>query len=63
MKRLALVLLSLSAGGAAAPEVLNVRHAQIPVNMCKIDGQDVSCAYLLALYNRMKAERYQREGI
>lgn len=65
MRRLALILLALSTGGAASPvETFHVADVTgQPVTMCEVDGYPISCAYLLALYNRIKSERYTDEGI
>lgn len=60
MKRLALVLLALSTGGAAAPVEITVSEAANPV-MCEINNQPVKCAYLYALFQKIRDEQRNLE--
>lgn len=54
MNRLALILLVLTSGAEAS--ALDVRHAQKPTYMCEVEKKPVGCAYLLALYQKIRDE-------
>ena len=54
MKPLALLLLALTSGAGASE--FTVRTAQKPAYMCEVDKKPVGCAYLLALYQKIRDE-------
>lgn len=54
MKPLALILLALTSGAEASE--FTVRTAQKPTYMCVIDKKPIGCAYLLALYQKIRDE-------
>lgn len=54
MKHLALILLALTSGAEASE--FTVRTAQKPAYMCEVDKKPVGCAYLLALYQKIRDE-------
>lgn len=54
MKPLALLLLALTSGAEASE--FTVRTAQKPAYMCEVDKKPVGCAYLLALYQKIRDE-------
>ena len=57
---LAMILLALTSTGAAAPVGFVVTKAKAPV-MCEINKIPVSCAYLLALFNKIRDEQRHRD--
>lgn len=61
MKRLALILLALTSTGAAAPVGLIVTEAAKPSVMCEINKIPVSCAYLVALFQKIRDEQRPKE--
>jgi len=54
MKPFALLLLALTSGAEASE--FTVRTAQKPAYMCEVDKKPVGCAYLLALYQKIRDE-------
>ena len=54
MKPFALLLLALTSGAQAS--AFTVRTAQKPAYMCEVDKKPIGCAYLLALYQKIRDE-------
>lgn len=54
MKPFALLLLALTSEAEASE--FTVRTAQKPAYMCEVDKKPVGCAYLLALYQKIRDE-------